>query len=140
VSFVPGPERAAFRSCLTRVVEGQPRPEWEIELQARQHESCSVAVRVSTVANASGRIIGIRWILRDITARKETERRLSDLSANLESRVEERTLQLESALQAREEALAREARARQESEHAQRRFALLAETSRLLEKPHEYAA
>ena len=48
--------------------------EWELRMQPRKGESFEVAITVSAVWNPEG--FNLRWMLRDITRRKQVEAQL----------------------------------------------------------------
>lgn len=47
--------------------------EWEIHLQPRDSEVFDAALTISTVRDWQGNSAGWRWLLRDVTARKQAE-------------------------------------------------------------------
>jgi len=49
---------------------------------------------VAAIRNGEGKLIALRWLLRDITSSKGAELALQQLNANLERQVQERTSQL----------------------------------------------
>jgi PAS domain S-box-containing protein len=108
-SFVSPGRRRAFRVGLNRLVRDQdPIPdadEWTVEVEPRQGDAVEVSVTAATVKNAVGATESIRWLLRDVTARRRVENEVRSLNADLERRVQERTAALEAANWAKAEFL-----------------------------------
>jgi PAS domain S-box-containing protein len=63
----------AFQSALTRLSREDPDQEWEICLQPRGGDPIDAALKVATVRDGRGRLLGLRWLLRDMTERKRVE-------------------------------------------------------------------
>jgi PAS domain S-box-containing protein len=88
--------RRAFRAQLARSRTGAAGREWIIRVQPRHGPAVTVACRVAPALDTEGRLVGLRWLLRDATAQPHTRQ-------TLEQRVRELTRQLahaQSALQA----------------------------------------
>jgi light-regulated signal transduction histidine kinase (bacteriophytochrome) len=62
--------------------------------QTKDGRLIHVSVTVSAIKDASGKIIGLSKVARDISDRKAAERKIRQLNAKLEQRVAERTAQL----------------------------------------------
>lgn len=84
--FVDERERTTFRSKLLRLQQEHWSQELEIRLQPRKAPSLDVSVTVAVVRDPQGKLIALRWQLRDITARKEAERQIKKLNAELMQR------------------------------------------------------
>ena len=86
--FIPKEERAAFRFELDwlRLVEREP--EWIIHLCPFNAKPFDAALSVASICDWEGKVIGRRWLLRDITYRLETEEMLKIHGRVLESLVE----------------------------------------------------
>jgi len=139
--------RRAFRSILLKFHQGdlgiglnrdaigiQVTPEeWEVQLYPRQLDKrpetepgrqtrrCfDAALTVAPIFSQTGKVIALRWLIRDITARKQAEAEVRTLNAELEQRVRDRTAELEAANKVKDELLLREQAARAVSERAQR--------------------
>ncbi|HEY9669154.1 MAG TPA: PAS domain S-box protein [Coleofasciculaceae cyanobacterium] len=92
--YVAEEERKAFRTQLNRLRYVDGVQEWEMNLQLRNHTLISVGVRAAATCDHNGNPIELRWLLRDITQRKQEES-LQTLNEKLENRVRERTAALE---------------------------------------------
>jgi len=105
--FVPQAERKAFRASLGQFLHTGKSEEWEVRLQPRGGALFDAALAVAAVRDATDSVVGLRWLLRDITQRKRAEAKIRALNEGLEQRVKERTAELEESEQ-RFRALARE--------------------------------
>ncbi len=67
-------DRRALRRYVTQLCQhAPPQPEWEVWLQPRHSTLVSVALTVAVVRDAQGKVVNLRWLLRDSTARKRAE-------------------------------------------------------------------
>jgi PAS domain S-box-containing protein len=119
-NFIEEADRSELRAKLnlfsqSKVTEPE---EIEIPIRARGGEIRQIAVSLAPVYGQGKKLEALRWILRDITQRKQAEDEIRRLNAQLELRVAERTAQLEAANRAKDELLAREQQARAEAEAA----------------------
>jgi PAS domain S-box-containing protein len=80
-------ERRAFRTQLAWLQNGVEVREWVIRVQPPHHPPVQVACHVSPARDAQGRLIGFRWLLRDLTAQQQVQE-------ILEQRVRELTTEL----------------------------------------------
>ncbi|HEY9747313.1 MAG TPA: ATP-binding protein [Allocoleopsis sp.] len=83
--FVAEAERAAFRRKLL-LLQQSPQQEWEIQLQPQHGLTIDVAAIVAIVRDSQDQPTALRWLLRDITARKQAEREILRLNAELMQR------------------------------------------------------
>ncbi len=84
-----------FRNQLRQLYVLKTTKTWEIRLQPRESALFDTQLSVSAARNASTeKAVGLRWVMRDITARKAMEKQLHALNVMLEKRVEERTTEL----------------------------------------------
>ena len=108
-NFVSSGRRRAFRVGLNRIAVGEdPAPgseEWAVQISPRRGEPVEVSVTAAGVRENSGRVATIRWLLRDVTARRRAEAEVRTVNAELEQRVQERTAALEAANWAKAEFL-----------------------------------
>ncbi|NEQ25888.1 MAG: PAS domain S-box protein [Microcoleus sp. SIO2G3] len=75
-SFVPEEERRAYRTQIIRLSEIQQIQEWEIRLQPRRGHIFDASLNVTTIKDKQGNPLGWRWLVRDITPRKQAEAKL----------------------------------------------------------------
>jgi len=73
VNFVALPDRPAFRSYLTQICECTKVKELVVRMQKRDGELLDAAMTVGVVRNQQGKPIALRWLIRDITERKQAE-------------------------------------------------------------------
>ncbi len=123
--FVPDDERRRFRDELSQLRQRGWRADWDVRLQPHQGTLVDVALAVTVERDHKGQPTALRWLLRDITARKQAEAQLAALNRELEHRVHERTEQLAAANQAlavanaeKDALLTREQQARADAEAA----------------------
>jgi PAS domain S-box-containing protein len=96
--FIDQPDRSSFHLKLDQLQQLDKLQDWQIRLRSPQRSPFEVALTVAVVRNAANQIIGLRWLLRDITERKQVERLLENLNSELERQVQERTAELQQAL------------------------------------------
>jgi two-component sensor histidine kinase len=90
---------------LSQLRQGERVQEWEICMQPREGPGFPALISATPEHNTQRRVIGMRWLLRDISERKRAEEMLRRAHDDLEQRVRERTADLGSANAAREAAL-----------------------------------
>jgi PAS domain S-box-containing protein len=89
VVFVLTEGRAPFHAHLTQLqTRPQPIRDWETYLQPRRAEPFPAAMTVATVCDAQGKVVALRWLLRDITERKQVEAAVQEARAYAESIVD----------------------------------------------------
>ena len=122
INFIAEAERHDFRSLLNQYnqVHSELPQEIEVRLHSRDGKSFDAGLTLSPVYNNHGRIEALRWLVRDITERKQAEEKIRALNAELEQKVKERTAQLEAANRLKDELLVSEQEARVEAENANR--------------------
>ncbi len=77
--FVVLEDRSAFRSQLDQLRTVGPLTEWEVQMLPRDRESFPAAISVSPVQDIPGNPIGFRWLIRNISDLKETEKNRQEL-------------------------------------------------------------
>jgi PAS domain S-box-containing protein len=73
IVFVPQEARRLFREKLLRLCEQKQLKDWEISLHNHYKISFDCEISATTINDNSGKCIGIRWLLRNINARKQAE-------------------------------------------------------------------
>ncbi|MCZ7626311.1 MAG: PAS domain S-box protein [candidate division NC10 bacterium] len=100
VAFVAEAERSVFEQDLTRIrAGGTPATDWQVLLQPSTGAPVPVSLAVGLIRDESGRLQSLRWLVRDITRRRQMEtqlrasqQELRALTSHLESiRKDERT-------------------------------------------------
>ncbi len=76
INFIPFEQRRTFRCKLNQLQKNDWTQEWEVKICPRDRVSFDAAMTVSTVRDWEGRPTGWRWLLRDITTRKQAEEKL----------------------------------------------------------------
>jgi PAS domain S-box-containing protein len=92
--FIANADRRAFRNQLAWLQNGARVREWEVWLQPRNRPAFPAAL--SCTASRDGRmtVVRMRWLLRDISERKQAEEAIRKANEELERQVEERTFAL----------------------------------------------
>ncbi len=90
VEFIAEPDKQEF---ITQLQTLQEIDNWEIHLQPRGSQSFPASLRAAAIYK-QGQMSGWRWLLCDISARKQAEAALCQASKELEMRVEQRTNEL----------------------------------------------
>lgn len=77
--FVPETQRRDFRLRINQLKIGEldRLREWELPMQPRKGDCFEAAITVSAVSNPEG--MNLRWMLRDITRRKQVEAQLGQM-------------------------------------------------------------
>ena len=95
--FVVPAECSSFEAKVSGLDRVSGVREWETRLQARDYAAFDASVTVAPERQSTGQVVALRWLLRDITARKQADEQVRALNAELEQRVHERTAQLQAA-------------------------------------------
>jgi PAS domain S-box-containing protein len=112
--------KRSYRQQLDRLCGVERIDDWEISLLPRNSEPLAVAVSIGRITKQGDATLGYRWILRDITKRKQAEDNVRELNRELELRVVSRTTQLAAANKIKDELLLSERTARELAETANR--------------------
>ena len=88
VMFIAESERHTFRTYLAQLGSFDGVGEREVRLQPLKNVSLDVALSVSTLREQEGKPVTLRWLLRDITWRRQTEAALLRAKVAEEARVE----------------------------------------------------
>ncbi|HEY9750482.1 MAG TPA: ATP-binding protein [Allocoleopsis sp.] len=97
--FIDQPDRSSFHLKLDQLQQLDRLQDWQIHLRSPQRSPFDAALTVAVVRNTSGQIVSLRWLLRDITERKQVEQLLANLNSELERQVQERTAEWQQALE-----------------------------------------
>jgi PAS domain S-box-containing protein len=97
--FIDQPDRSRFHLKLDQLQQLNKLQDWQIRLRSPQRSPFDAALTVAVVRNTTGQIVSLRWLLRDISERKQVERLLENLNSELERQVQERTAELQQALE-----------------------------------------
>jgi PAS domain S-box-containing protein len=79
VNYILYEERRTFRSKLKQLHQIDWMQEWAIHICPRGGVAFDAAITVSTACNGEGKASGWRWLLRDITARKQAEEKIRNI-------------------------------------------------------------
>lgn len=79
INFVPYEQRRCFRSKLNQLKQIDLSQEWELQLCNREGITFDAAITISTVRDWEGKASGWRWLVRDITMRKQAEAQIRNI-------------------------------------------------------------
>jgi len=74
IGYVAPWDRDAFYTCLEGVAQAEVR-EWELDLLPRDRRPFPAALTVAPERDADGRVVRLRWLLRDVSDSKRAEER-----------------------------------------------------------------
>jgi PAS domain S-box-containing protein len=89
--FVPEHGRRSLRQRLLTLRETTEVQEWELFLRPRQCDPVEVHARVGVIHDQFGARNGLRWLLRDVTQRRQAEREIRQWSNQFDELVAKRT-------------------------------------------------
>lgn len=90
VIFVAAAEQAAFEKELPRLRQLDRVKDWELRLKPQDAEAIDAALSVAVVRNQSGAAVALRWLIRDITQRKQMEAALYQVNSELFKQISDR--------------------------------------------------
>lgn len=73
IIFIQVPYRKVFNAQLSNLSSLAQAQTWEANLQPRNGEPFSAEITVAPVRDSSNQVMALRWLIRDITARKQAE-------------------------------------------------------------------
>ncbi|OLP18313.1 hypothetical protein BST81_11355 [Leptolyngbya sp. 'hensonii'] len=79
VIFVPESSRRDFRTLLNQLPTIHRLQEWELPLCNQEGTLFQAAITVETVRNEFSKATALRWLIRDVTVRKQTEAKLHQI-------------------------------------------------------------
>jgi len=85
--LIPDDRREEETEIISRIRRGEPMPTFETIRVRKDGSLVPVSITVSPIRNAAGKIVGASKIARDITASKESERRIRFLMREVNHRV-----------------------------------------------------
>jgi PAS domain S-box-containing protein len=115
-SFITPEDRIRFRALLSGMGTNHAVRALPFRMKPRRSEPLDVEITYSPIPDRGARPSGIRWIIRDVSARQRMARRIQELNLELEQSVANRTAALRAAQQLSEELLNRERAARHAAE------------------------
>jgi signal transduction histidine kinase len=94
-ALLPISDRGTYLELLTCMNAGEvSQPKWELELESAERSPFWASVTAAVSRNDEGNIVGLRWLIRDVTERKHQEAEIRRAKDELEQRVNERTEEL----------------------------------------------
>jgi PAS domain S-box-containing protein len=74
--FVPEGQRRPFRSTIAQLLESQQLLPWEMRLQPWNGSPFDAELIVAITRGQGGRPLALRWLIQDVTHRKQAEERM----------------------------------------------------------------
>ncbi len=96
-TFVAPAWRRGFRTMLIDVRRHPDRIRTQHRFERRGGIAFDADVSISPIVDRGTDVVGLRWVVTDVTEQKQNEARLWELNAELERRVEERAVAFEAA-------------------------------------------
>jgi PAS domain S-box-containing protein len=93
--FIALDDRGSFRSQIAWLQNGGRVREWEVWVKPRNRPPFPAAISCTASRQAHGMVVWLRWLLRDISERKQAEDVIRRANEALERQVKERTLALQ---------------------------------------------
>ena len=97
--LIPADRQDEEGEYLEKIKRGESVEHFETLRQTKDGRLINVSVTVSPIKDATGKVIGVSKVARDISEHKAVEEKIRQLNAELEQRVVERTAQLQAANQ-----------------------------------------
>lgn len=79
--FIAKEEHCAFRTKIKHLRQADCIGEWEVHLQPRHCKVIDVAITIRAVRDNVGKLVALRWLLRDISNRKQVEAEIAQVLA-----------------------------------------------------------
>jgi PAS domain S-box-containing protein len=76
--FTSETDRRAFYDCVNQSSAMLQPQTWQLSFRSRQGHLFLAEVTIASICDLSGAIVGLRWLIRDITSRKQTESALKE--------------------------------------------------------------
>jgi PAS domain S-box-containing protein len=95
--FIVLDNHSGFRTRLQQLKTSEGIHSWEDQVQPHEQSPIHVSITVTRAEDGTDKPITLRWLLRDISVRKQMELELRQARAELEQRVVKRTAQLTAA-------------------------------------------
>ncbi|MEW6440544.1 MAG: PAS domain S-box protein [bacterium] len=85
-ALLPAARKERYLELLAALNAGAtPLPDWEVEIRPLEGPWFWAAVSAAASCDEEGRIVGLRWLIRDVTERKRVEEERERRSANMNS-------------------------------------------------------
>jgi PAS domain S-box-containing protein len=97
IIFVVAEAHKAFCTQLNSLPQSNGVQEWQVDIQPRQGPSFPTALTVTAMRDLQGTLVGWRWLLHDITLRRQAETAMKQAHELLEHQVAKRTVELQRA-------------------------------------------
>ena len=95
--LIPADRQDEEEHILEKIRRGESLERFETHWQTKDGRLINISVTISPIKDATGKVIGVSKVARDISDLKAVEKKIRQLNAELEQRVVERTKQLQAA-------------------------------------------
>ena len=95
--LIPADRKAEEDQILEKLKRGESLEHFDTLRQTKDGRLINISVTASPIRDATGKVIGISKVARDVSEHKAVEKKIRQLNAELEQRVVERTAQLQAA-------------------------------------------
>jgi PAS domain S-box-containing protein len=95
--LIPADRQDEEEHILKKIRRGESLERFETHWQTKDGRLINISVTISPIKDATGKVIGVSKVARDISDLKAVEKKIRQLNAELEQRVVERTKQLQAA-------------------------------------------
>ncbi len=104
VRYVAKEDHKLFHLRLSTLAEQERWEDWELTFKPPRGKAFPAGLALNAIRDLEGKLVGLRWLIRDITERRRAERLQQVAHDELEWRVEERTVQLAQEIEERKQA------------------------------------
>ena len=87
--FIPEGERRAFRTMVAELRQRDQLLEWQARMQPWRGAPFDAALTTRVVRGSHGQITSIRWVIQNLTARKQGEEQPRTRNLDFEQRIDE---------------------------------------------------
>ena len=95
--LIPADRQDEEARILEKIKRGESVEHFDTLRQTKDGRLINISVTISLIKDATGKVIGLSKVVRDISEHKAVEKKIRHLNAELEQRVVERTAQLQAA-------------------------------------------
>jgi PAS domain S-box-containing protein len=95
--LIPADRQDEEARILEKIKRGESVEHFDTLRQTKDGRLINISVTISLIKDATGKVIGLSKVVRDISEHKAVEKKIRHLNAELERRVVERTAQLQAA-------------------------------------------
>ncbi len=80
LDLYPAEAQEVARNCLARLRDGKPVNDVALQVKRRSEPPLDVTLSATAILDHAGRVVGSRWVMRDVSERRQAERELAEAS------------------------------------------------------------